>query len=177
MLPMTPVAVALGSNVGDREAHFRQALGLLRERLTDLRVSPLYETAPMYVEDQAPFLNGALVATTELGPLPLLRFLKEVEARVGRRDRPRFGPREIDLDLIGYGDVRYRFLDGEGTVLELPHPRAAERRFVLQPLADVAPDWSLDGGTAADLLRRTNAQAKDVTLSEDAVLSLHGDGS
>jgi 2-amino-4-hydroxy-6-hydroxymethyldihydropteridine diphosphokinase len=203
---VTPIFIGLGSNLGDRRTRIQEAVDLLGERLELTAVSPLYETAPMYVEDQPPFLNGVLAAATTLGPLQVLRLLKEVERKVGRLPRERYGPREIDLDLVAYGQARYEFRDegiggrdqGSGTreqgsgfrdqgtgisrkkefgsppVLTLPHPRTAERRFVLQPLCDVAPDLVLPGvGAIKKLLDATSDQAQTVMLVTDAVLSLH----
>jgi 2-amino-4-hydroxy-6-hydroxymethyldihydropteridine diphosphokinase len=185
---MTPVYIGLGSNLGDRLGRIQEAVDLLGERLELRAVSPLYETAPMYVEDQPPFLNGVLSAATRLGPLEVLRLLKETEARVGRLPRERYGPREIDLDLVAYGKARYEFKDeGEATEglggheapahtpagVVLPHPPTAERRFVLQPLFDVAPDLVLPGiGSVKSLLNATLSQAESVMLVTDAVLSL-----
>lgn len=150
----------------------------LKELEGDLRwsgLSRVYETAPMYVEDQPSFLNAAASAETDLGPLALLDRLKLAERAVGRGEASRFGPREIDLDLVAYGSIGLRSRRGERELV-LPHPRAAERRFVLAPLADVAPDYVFPGGRSVrDLLEATNAQAEDVTILSDAVLSVCGD--
>ena len=137
-LLMARVVIAIGSNLGDRVANLQRAVQLLP--LTNLRISSLYETAPMYVEDQPPFLNGAIAGTCEMSPLQLLSRLKEIENIVGRMPRERFGPREIDLDLIAYGSLHY-----VSPNLELPHPRIAERRFVLQPLQDLDTELRLPG--------------------------------
>ncbi len=168
------VLLALGSNVGDRIANLSAAVEALASTLELLAVSSVYETAPMYVQEQQAFLNAALRAKTCCYPLQLLRLLKDIEAEVGRRAGQRFGPREIDIDLITYGCLIYRFRGGEKT-LEVPHPRVAERRFVLQPLADVSPDASLPGmGSIRDLLARTSEQAEDVQRIEHALLPIHG---
>ena len=191
---MTPVYIGLGSNLGDRLARIQEAVGILGERLDLTAASPIYETAPMYVEDQPRFYNGVLAGATELGPLEVLGLLKSVEARVGRLPRDRYGPREIDLDLLVYGCARYRFEDTAPTrdrgseigdrsgdasgyppaVLNLPHPRIAERRFVLQPLYDAAPGLVLPGlGSVKALLDATFDQTESVKMVTDAVLSLH----
>jgi 2-amino-4-hydroxy-6-hydroxymethyldihydropteridine diphosphokinase len=168
------VLLALGSNVGDPLANLRAALEALSQRVDVLAVSSIYETAPMYVTDQLPFLNAAVRATARSYPLQLLRSLKESESEVGRRAGKRFGPREIDIDLISYGCLRYRFTGGDRD-LEVPHPRVSERRFVLQPLFDVAPDASLLGiGSIRELLDRTSDQAKDVQRIEHALLPVLG---
>ncbi len=173
---MVEALIALGSNVGERERHFADAIRRLAACGEVLRTSSLYETAPMYVEDQPPFLNGALILQTALGPWPLLEALKTIEREVGRETRARNGPREIDLDLIAYGGLRYTFEDpGTGRKLVVPHPRAAERRFVLAPAADVAPECLLPGfGTLRELLAQTESQAEGVCLKEDAAISLQG---
>lgn len=175
---MTPVYIGLGSNLGDRAERIREAVRLLSRAIDVKAASPLYETAPMYVEGQPPFLNGMLAAETDLGPLPLLRLLKRTEQEVGRLPRERYGPREIDLDLICYGALAYRFFDespnaGGASLLEIPHPRLVERRFVLQPLHDVAPELVLPGlGPVFDLLVATNPQAPSVIQVSDAVFPL-----
>ena len=131
-----PVYLGLGSNLGNREANLRMALRLMEPLCRVEEVSSLYETAPVGVEDQPPFYNAACRITTGLEPGALLRFLKRVEFEVGRRPGgPRWGPRPIDLDLLLYDDVVTESGD-----LVLPHPRLAERPFVLVPLAEIAPE-------------------------------------
>ena len=129
--------MGLGSNVGDREANLRRAIELLREhpRIRVEEISPIYETDPVGLEDQPRFLNCAVRIKTDLDPRGLLTALKEIERRVGRRPRGRWGPREIDLDILFYGDLILVEDD-----LIIPHPRAHERLFVLRPLSDIAPD-------------------------------------
>lgn len=134
-------------------------------------VSSIYETAPMYVEDQPTFYNAAAIGESDLGPLALLNRLKQTELEVGREVRNRFGPREIDLDLIAYGMLS---LTSRGSRrLDVPHPRTGERRFVLAPIVEIAPDLTLPGlGHVVELLSATNAQARDVKRINDAVLSV-----
>jgi 2-amino-4-hydroxy-6-hydroxymethyldihydropteridine diphosphokinase len=128
------VAIALGSNVGDRRAHLAFALDRLARVLDDVSVSTFHETDPVGVGRQARFLNAALVATTTLAPRPLLETLLAIERERGRA-RPFPGaPRTLDLDLILYGSA---VVDEPG--LHVPHPRFRERRFVLAPLAEVGP--------------------------------------
>lgn len=175
---MTPIYIGLGSNLGNRVEQIRDAVRRLSEVFTVKGASPLYETAPMYVEGQPSFLNGMLAAETSLGPLGVLRVLKQTEAEVGRRPRERYGPREIDLDLICYGSLVYRFVDespdaDRSAVLTIPHPRLVERRFVLKPLYDLAPDLFLPGlGPVFDLLVATNEQASTVQQVSDGVFPL-----
>lgn len=174
---VTAVLIALGSNVGDALSHLRESVDALEAVLRVIGTSGVYRTAPMYVTDQPPFLNAALAAETELGPLPLLHLLKRTEERIGRTAAPRCGPREIDIDLIAYGSASYRFSDRGEIVLAVPHPRVDERRFVLQPLHDVAPLAVLPGlGSVAELLAKTIGQEGDVVRLVDAVLPLHGKG-
>lgn len=167
---MATILLGLGSNVGDRLANLQLACDLLMRAIPMLQTASVYATAPMYVEDQAVFYNSALIGSTDLDPRSLLKVLKSVEQEVGRRVGRRYGPREIDIDLIAYGNLRYRF----GDQLEVPHHLVAERRFVLQPLADVAHDFDLPGlGKISVLLERTNGQRDSVNKVENAVLSIH----
>jgi 2-amino-4-hydroxy-6-hydroxymethyldihydropteridine diphosphokinase len=129
------VYLGLGSNLGNREGNLRMALRLVEPLCRPEEVSSLYETVPVGVEDQPPFYNAACRVTTGLEPGALLRFLQRVEFEIGRRPSgPRWGPRPVDLDILLYGD---RMI--EGADLVLPHPRLAERPFVLVPLAEIAP--------------------------------------
>lgn len=132
----TTVAIALGANLGDRRAHLEAAVERLSAHLTGLRLSSLIETEPVDVPgDQPPYLNGAVVGETTLGPRELLDVMLGIEAQLGRTRPARHAPRTLDLDLILYGD---RQLDEPG--LTVPHPAFRDRRFVLTPLAEIAPD-------------------------------------
>jgi 2-amino-4-hydroxy-6-hydroxymethyldihydropteridine diphosphokinase len=127
----------------------------------------------MYVVDQPAFYNAAISACTDLNPMQLLKLLKDTEALVGRQVRKRYGPREVDLDLISYGSLQYTYALGGQVVLELPHPRSGERRFVLQPLADLDPKTVLLGlGQIRALLDATTDQAEGITRRDDAILSI-----
>jgi 2-amino-4-hydroxy-6-hydroxymethyldihydropteridine diphosphokinase len=131
------VFLGLGSNLGDREALLRRAL----ERVDSLqgtevlRVSAVRETEPWGVTDQPAFLNAVAEILTELEPEPLLAELKKIEQEVGRTPSFRWGPREIDLDLLLYGARRLK-----SERLTLPHPQILERDFVREPLAEIAPE-------------------------------------
>ena len=155
-------AIALGSNLasewGDREANLREAIGRVGE-LGELRaVSTFYDTAPVGFAEQGNFLNGAMLLATDLEPLELMRALLEIERAMGR-DRATGiakGPRTIDLDLLLMDDVvlaSARSLK-DHTELTLPHPAMAERRFVLEPLAEIASAMvdPVSGRTVAELL-------------------------
>ena len=140
---MNTAFVGIGANLGDRERTLRLALRLLGDRdgVTVAAVSSLRETAPVGYLDQPSFLNGAARLETELSPRELLRALLDVERELGRdRSGPRFGPRTVDLDLLLYGEVE---LDEPGLVV--PHPRLHERRFVLEPLVELAPGLVVPG--------------------------------
>ena len=137
--------LGLGSNVGDRESHLGAAVAALREHGVQVRaISSLYETEPVgEVLDQPDFLNAVVEVRTELEPLELLDLCKAIEVEQGRMlGGPRHGPRPLDVDLLLLGD---RELDDER--LTLPHPQLRTRRFVLQPLLELAPDLALPDGT------------------------------
>jgi 2-amino-4-hydroxy-6-hydroxymethyldihydropteridine diphosphokinase len=146
-----PVALALGSNLGDREQYLRDAVEALRGDVDDIRLSRFYETDPVGMPGNPPrVVNAALTGSTALPPHPLLRRLLAVEHDLGRQ-RPYPGAsRTVDLDLILYGD---RVID-DPPELVVPHPRFRQRAFVLEPLAEIAPDWidPVTGRTIADLL-------------------------
>lgn len=145
----TRVFVGLGSNLGDRELNLRQALERLEE-VGLVRASSFRETDPVGVTDQPKFLNAAAELATDLSPRELLERLLEIERELGR-DRAterRWGPRVIDLDLLLFGEEA---IDEPG--LTVPHPRLADRRFVLQPLCELNEDLALPDGTRVqDLL-------------------------
>ena len=133
---MKRVLLGLGSNLGDRLANLRSAVDGMPAFMQVEAVSPVYETAPMYDTDQDAYLNMAVTGLTGLEPRPLLDALKALERRIGRVRSRRYGPRSIDLDIIFYED---RIVREPG--LEIPHPRLAERAFVLAPAVDIAPNW------------------------------------
>ena len=141
---MVTAYVGLGSNLGEPERQIEQALELLaaEEGIELHAVSTLRWTDPVGYRDQPRFLNGAAEVETSLGARELLQRLLAIERRLGRErgERPRFGPRTIDLDLLVYGDS---VVDEPG--LTVPHPRLAERRFALEPLAEMAPELEVPG--------------------------------
>jgi 2-amino-4-hydroxy-6-hydroxymethyldihydropteridine diphosphokinase len=130
------VAIALGSNLGDRRAHLEYALSALEGDFVNFRVSPFVETEPAGVgAEHQPFLNAAAVGLTQLPARTLLDRMLEIEEERGRLRPYPMAPRTLDLDLILYGN---HVIDEPG--LSVPHPRFRERAFVLQPLAAIAPD-------------------------------------
>ena len=131
--------LALGTNLGDRRENLRRAVRALAGLMVIEAISPIYETAPWGLAEQPNFLNMCLSATTGLLPRPLLAKIKDLEIRLGRKPGPRWGPRLIDIDLLFYDDLILQVEDAEG--LTIPHPRLAERAFVLAPLADIAPQF------------------------------------
>ncbi len=150
-------AVSLGSNLGDRHAHLDYAVSRLRTLFTNLRVSSYQDTDPVGVPDHQPlFLNAAAVGDTALGARSLLDALLAIERERGR-ERPFPGAaRTLDLDLVLYGNL---VTDEPGLIV--PHPRFRERLFVLDPLAEIAPDLvdPVTGASVAELLGRLNASA------------------
>ncbi len=132
---MKVVYLGLGSNLGDREAHLKDALSALESRDLRLRrASSLYETEPIGLREQGWFLNQVAEYETELFPLQLLRRIHRIEQKLGRRRTVVNGPRTIDIDILLYGKAVLKTPE-----LQVPHPRYRERRFVLEPLAELNP--------------------------------------
>ena len=146
---MTRVAIALGSNDGDRKSHLDFAVGRLSTIFSSITVSRWYETEPVGVGLQPLFLNGAAVGRTTLSARELLDTLLAIERERGRERPFRNAPRTLDLDLVLFGD---RVIDEPG--LSVPHPRFRERQFVLGPLSEIAPDMidPVTGRTVQELL-------------------------
>jgi 2-amino-4-hydroxy-6-hydroxymethyldihydropteridine diphosphokinase len=144
-------AVALGSNLGDRTAHLDHAISRLGDILDDLRVSRFYDTVPVGAPGPQPlFLNAAAVGMTTMAAREVLGTLLAIEQERGRERPYQNAPRSLDLDLILFGDS---VIDEPGLIV--PHPRFRERRFVLEPLAEIAPDLRdpVTGLTIAALLK------------------------
>ena len=148
-LPLVRVAIALGSNLGDRRAHLQYAIDALALDLTDIKSSSIIETAPEGVGDEhGPYLNAAVVGLTALSARDLFARLQEIEEEGGRQRPYPLAPRTLDLDLILYG---------ESVIVEpglsVPHPRFRERAFVLRPLSEIAPDMRdpITGQTVGEL--------------------------
>lgn len=147
------VYLGLGSNIPDRDAHLAAALEELAQIVTIERVSSVFDTAPMIVTDQPRFHNLTIAATTRLSPQELLRGVKSIERALGRTGGPRYGPRVIDIDLLFYDQLVVQTDE-----LTIPHPRLAERAFVLAPLMEIAPTLTHPtlGETVTEMLRRVS---------------------
>jgi 2-amino-4-hydroxy-6-hydroxymethyldihydropteridine diphosphokinase len=140
--------IALGANIGDPEEQMEIAIALLRESLDLIAISSIIKTAPVGGPSQPDYLNAVCIAESELSASDLLALLHGIEKSLGRVREERWGPRTIDLDLIQYGTIF-----SSADELTLPHPRAHERRFVLEPWFEIEPDAILlTHGKISDLL-------------------------
>ncbi|KYO66493.1 2-amino-4-hydroxy-6-hydroxymethyldihydropteridine diphosphokinase [Thermovenabulum gondwanense] len=134
---MPDVFIALGSNVGDREVNIKTAIEKIRQRgIKVVKISDIIETEPYGYVDQPRFLNAVLQAETLLSPRELLNTLQEIEKEMGRERKIKWGPRNIDLDIIFYNGLIFNDED-----LKIPHPDAHNRIFVIKPLAQIAEDF------------------------------------
>lgn len=151
---MVRAAIGLGSNLGDRARHIADAVASLSEACTLIRVSPIYETAPVGGPKQGRYLNAVAVVETDSPVVELFALCQEIEREQGRERRERWGPRTLDLDVLLYGDETVAADD-----LTVPHPRMTERRFVLEPLLEAWPDATLpDGRPLAGFLEAVSDQ-------------------
>ena len=148
---MTLVALSLGSNMGNRLDNLRRAVALMKPLGNITGRSAVYETPPWGMETQPRFLNACVLIETGEPPKMLLDKLKEIERTVGRVPRERWGPREIDIDILIYGDEVINEIE-----LKIPHPLMRERNFVLVPLSEIAPDMKIppDGRQVSGVARK-----------------------
>lgn len=161
---MTAAYIALGGNLGDPRRQLLDAVDALARMPATrlLRRSRLYRTPPWGVLEQPPFINAAALLDTQLEPHELLAALLAIEQRAGRVRAERNGPRTLDLDLLHMDGMRV-----DDARLTLPHPRIAERAFVLLPLAELAPDLLLPGqGRVADLLAAADTQGCECLIED-----------
>lgn len=133
---MNRYILAIGTNLGDKLRNIEEAKSELQKTGEIRQVSRTFQTAPKYVEDQPPFYNLCLEFSSLLSPEELLKECKRIEREMGRRDGVRYGPREIDIDIIFCGDLVY-----DTPTLSIPHKLMHERAFVLVPLCDIAPEF------------------------------------
>jgi 2-amino-4-hydroxy-6-hydroxymethyldihydropteridine diphosphokinase len=165
-MPAKIVYIALGSNLGDRAATLERAISAMNASgIHVTRQSPFYVTEPLGVPGQGWFLNAVVEAETSLLPVQLLHALLKIERELGRRRLTPHGPRTIDLDLLFYGSAVIRTRE-----LEVPHPRLIERRFVLVPLARIAPEFR------HPTLHKSVAQLLGETPDHSEVRLWHRDG-
>jgi dihydroneopterin aldolase/2-amino-4-hydroxy-6-hydroxymethyldihydropteridine diphosphokinase len=150
------VFMSLGSNLGDREKNLRGAVDRIdRHRSIDvIKVSSIYETEPMYVKDQDSFFNIVIGAGVGEGfsPFEMLGYLKSIEYSMGRKENTvKYGPRVIDIDILYFGETEII-----SDFLVIPHPRISERKFVLMPLNEIAPDFRFNNRSMAEILKNSN---------------------
>ncbi len=156
------VYLSLGSNIGDGEKNLRTAIASLEDaKVRVTRISSFYETEPVDLREQPWFLNCVVEGTTKIAALALLHALREIERRMGSQKQVPKGPRLIDMDILLYGEENI-----DAPELQVPHPRMLVRKFVLVPLAEIAPNvkhpsWN---GTAAEMLAETPDQSQVRTV-------------
>ena len=162
---MTAVYLALGSNVGDSLANIAQAIQLLGTSIKQINQVPIYVSKAVSYTEQPDFLNTAVSGQTALQPEALLDRLKQIEQVIGRTTTFRYGPREIDIDIILYGNL---IIDTPRLVI--PHPEFRSRDFVLQPLCDLNPALTdpVSGQTIKQLLAKITARQKSLIKRVDA---------
>ncbi len=152
---MTRAVISVGSNLGDRVQNLSFALNQIENLLaTDiLATSAIYQTAAIGGPEQDDFLNAVLLIETEMDAHQLLEQLQSIETACGRTREIKWGPRTLDLDIIDFEN-----LVSSSEVLQIPHPRAVSRRFVVEPLFEIAPDWQLAGQPLSRLLEELSNQ-------------------
>ena len=167
---MTRAYLGLGSNVGDRLVNLQAAVNFIDLRVGKVtKISGVWETSPVYVINQDSFYNAVVEVESNLTPQELLESCKAIEAEVGRIMRPRWGPREIDIDLITLVSETGEVVRVNTPSLQLPHPRIGERRFVIEPLREIDPAL-IPTPLDKQALMRQKAE-----LVKDAKLSIHRD--
>ena len=162
---LNEVYLSLGSNMGDRKANIKKALKILDSspNINIDIISSLYETEPMYVKDQKSFYNLVAKASIEsiMEPFELLGSIKRIEYDFGRKKSgTRYGPRSIDIDILYFGDEKI-----ESEILEIPHPKIGERKFVLLPLSEIAPDIKISGRDIKTYIKEMNLSEKVKVIS------------
>ncbi len=153
---MAEYFIGLGSNLGDRKRNIEGAIKILEQTMTLLKVSSFYESEPMYLKDQPWFLNCVAKFESDLDPMQVLKTLQDTEREMGRTRSIRYGPRIIDLDILFSGNTIL-----QSDTLKIPHPKIQERRFVLEPMAEIDPEFihPVYGTSVATLLK--NLESKE----------------
>jgi len=137
------LVLALGSNLGNRESNIEEAVSELENIIEITHLSTMHETAPVGGPKQGDYLNAVLIGESELTPHELLALTSKIESKLGRVREVRNGPRTIDIDIIVFGEIQINTPD-----LQIPHPRAHQREFVLAPWLDIDPDAQIPGRTS-----------------------------
>ena len=162
--------LGLGSNVGDRLTNLQAAVNFIDLRVGRVgTISSVWQTSPVYVINQDPFFNAVIDVDTTLTPADLLTACKEIEREVGRVMRNRWGPREIDIDVLAMVDDEGKIIQVNTPSLQLPHPRMGERRFVIEPLREV------DASLIPNQLQKELLVRQKADVVRDAKLSVHRD--
>src|SRR2546426_1187993 len=168
---MYRVFLGLGSNLGDRLGSLSKAIQTIEQTMPVRAISSVYETEPVGMESDHPFYNMALEVETDLDPAELIRHLKSIEKKLGRKRRPPMTDREIDIDILLYDGFSYA-----DDIVRVPHPRLENRRFVLEPLKEIAPlvIHPTRNQTVASLLRGCRDVSRVVRTGQH-VISVHPD--
>lgn len=155
------IYLGLGSNLGNRQGNLDRAIQMLAPSVDVSICSAVYDTAPVGILNQPRFLNMVCKGKTDLSPTDLLKFIKQIENKIGRKTGPINSPRPIDIDILFYNKLVL-----ETPLLVIPHPRLIERAFVLAPLADIAPTFkhAVNGKTISKLLRELKRSKDDAVV-------------
>lgn len=151
---MTRIFLGLGSNLGERRENIERALERLSEQVRLMKRSSFYETEPVGYDDQPWFYNIVVEGETDLEPAELLRFTQSIEQGMKRVKTIRNGPRNIDVDILIYDEIRVKT-----DTLEIPHPRMRQRAFVMVPLSEIEPDLVIYGTPLRDILQQLQGEA------------------
>ena len=158
---MGEILIALGSNLGNCAQNLQKSIHLMQEKISLTHQSTVIKTAPMYIIGQPDFLNQVVVGQTSLNIQDVFEFLKNIERSLDRQSTYRYGPREIDIDILAYDQIIIDTLE-----LCIPHMHLYERAFVLEPLVEIYPDWICPrtGKTASQLLRELQSISEDAPI-------------
>jgi 2-amino-4-hydroxy-6-hydroxymethyldihydropteridine diphosphokinase len=171
---MNTLYLSMGSNLGDSIQNLQNGILLIEKCLGKVtNVSSIYRTAPMYLENQPAFLNCALELKTQSELQEALETCKQIEKEIGRQQTIKYGPRELDIDIICAVDEHNEPIELNTNTLQIPHPKATERKFVLEPLAEINPNLILENDqTVMDFLIQEHIQNQQCEKLDDAVLSI-----